>query len=324
MSNGILGRVLSGAVGVMGLLALPASLSAQTTAAPTFTKDVAPIFQAKCESCHRPDSIAPMSLVTYEEARPWARSIRDRVATRQMPPWHIDKTVGIQHFKNDRSLSDAGDRHHRRSGSPPARRRATPKDMPRAGRVGRRRRLELRQQVRRPARPDHQVAGLHAEGRRAWTRGTSRSSTTGLTEPRWVRAIEMRPGTVKGRKITHHALARLQQDDEANAGALEQRPTATSPAPACSWSGRSASRARSCAPNSGKLMLPGSKIRLGHPLPRRRRRHHRHGRTRHLLLPEGPGAEVPPGAGALQRHHRRQPRPRHRAQLDQRRRRTST
>ena len=51
--------------------------SAQT---PTFTKDVAPIFQNKCESCHRPDSIAPMSLITFEESRPWARSIRDRVA----------------------------------------------------------------------------------------------------------------------------------------------------------------------------------------------------------------------------------------------------
>ena len=50
--------------------------------------------------------MAPMSLATYEEARPWARSIRERVATRQMPPWHIDKTVGIQKFKNDRSLSD--------------------------------------------------------------------------------------------------------------------------------------------------------------------------------------------------------------------------
>src|SRR4026209_1771968 len=71
----------------------------------TFTKDVAPIFQAKCESCHRPDSIAPMSLQSYEEARPWARSIRDRVASRNMPPWMIDPNVGIQHYKNDRSLS---------------------------------------------------------------------------------------------------------------------------------------------------------------------------------------------------------------------------
>ena len=72
----------------------------------TFTKDIAPIFQAKCEECHRHDSMAPMSLVTYQDSRPWARSIKERVVQRQMPPWHLDKTVGIQKFQNDRSLSD--------------------------------------------------------------------------------------------------------------------------------------------------------------------------------------------------------------------------
>src|SRR3954471_12743239 len=90
----------------LGGLFLPSIASAADTAAPTFTKDIAPIFQDRCEACHRPDSIAPMSLRTYEEARPWARSIRARVEQRQMPPWNIDKTVGIQQFKNDRSLSD--------------------------------------------------------------------------------------------------------------------------------------------------------------------------------------------------------------------------
>src|SRR5262245_42928348 len=77
MAHGItVGRVLGGAVALFGVLAMPTALSAQTTQTVTFTKDVAPIFQNKCESCHRPDSIAPMSLRTYEEARPWARSIR--------------------------------------------------------------------------------------------------------------------------------------------------------------------------------------------------------------------------------------------------------
>src|ERR1044071_8051303 len=92
------------------MLATAANAGAQTAAAPaaapTFSKDVAPIFQEKCEACHRPDSIAPMSLRTYAEVRPWVRSIRARVAERQKPPWHLDKTVGIQKFKNDRSLSD--------------------------------------------------------------------------------------------------------------------------------------------------------------------------------------------------------------------------
>jgi hypothetical protein len=72
----------------------------------TFTKDVAPIFQNNCQVCHRPGSMAPMSLLTYEQARPWARSIRQKVVARDMPPWFIDKNVGIQHFSNDRSLTD--------------------------------------------------------------------------------------------------------------------------------------------------------------------------------------------------------------------------
>ena len=92
----------------VGFLACSGFLIAGDTAAttPTFTKDVAPIFQEKCDACHRKDSMAPMSLMTYEETRPWAKSIKERVATRQMPPWHLDKTVGIQQFKNDRSLTD--------------------------------------------------------------------------------------------------------------------------------------------------------------------------------------------------------------------------
>src|SRR5439155_513349 len=75
-------------------------------AIPTFAKDVAPILQRSCQTCHHEGTSAPMSLVTYEQVRPWARSIRQRVAARDMPPWHLDKTVGIRHYKNDRSLSD--------------------------------------------------------------------------------------------------------------------------------------------------------------------------------------------------------------------------
>src|SRR4029453_19541805 len=94
---------------VLGLMvpAVSAAAPGNVPANPTFTRDVAPIFQEKCEACHRPESIAPMALRTYEEARPWARSIKAHVASRDMPPWSIDKTVGIHHFKNDRSLCAA-------------------------------------------------------------------------------------------------------------------------------------------------------------------------------------------------------------------------
>src|SRR5947209_5654354 len=66
----------------------------------TFAKDVAPILQAKCQDCHWKGSMAPMSLESYQETRPWAKSIKERVVTRGMPPWHLDKTVGIQHYQN--------------------------------------------------------------------------------------------------------------------------------------------------------------------------------------------------------------------------------
>src|SRR5215510_421728 len=73
--------------------------------AQTFTKDVAPIFQKSCVSCHREGTTAPMSLMTYKEVRPWARAIKERVLRRDMPPWHLDKTVGIRRYKNDISLN---------------------------------------------------------------------------------------------------------------------------------------------------------------------------------------------------------------------------
>jgi hypothetical protein len=71
--------------------------------AATFRKDVLPILEKHCQECHRPGEIAPMSLLTYADARPWAKSIREAVITRTMPPWFADPKYG--HFANDRSLS---------------------------------------------------------------------------------------------------------------------------------------------------------------------------------------------------------------------------
>src|SRR6478672_10469136 len=74
-------------------------------AVPTFTRDVAPILYSSCVGCHRPGEVAPMSLVSYEDARPWAKSIRAKVSSREMPPWGADPHYGT--FKDDRSLSAA-------------------------------------------------------------------------------------------------------------------------------------------------------------------------------------------------------------------------
>lgn len=72
----------------------------------TFAKDIAPILQRSCENCHRQNGVAPMSLSTYEEVRPWVRAIKRKTSAREMPPWFIEKNVGIQKFKDDPSLSD--------------------------------------------------------------------------------------------------------------------------------------------------------------------------------------------------------------------------
>src|SRR5690349_5782338 len=94
------------------VLVTPAPLVGQSSAAPdvTFTKDIAPILQRSCQNCHRPGSVAPMPLLTYEDARPYAAAIKRRTGIRSkqgtMPPWYIEKGIGIQHYKNDISLSD--------------------------------------------------------------------------------------------------------------------------------------------------------------------------------------------------------------------------
>src|SRR5207245_6944738 len=86
----------------------PAASAQQPGSAPvTFSKDVAPILQKSCQSCHRPGAIAPMSLLTYQDARPWARSIKAKVTAREMPPWYIDRHIGINKFKDDPSLTES-------------------------------------------------------------------------------------------------------------------------------------------------------------------------------------------------------------------------
>src|SRR4026207_2412886 len=71
----------------------------------TFNKDVLPILQRNCQVCHRPGEIGPMSFLTYEATRPWAKAIKEAVLTRRMPPWFADPEVG--HFANERKLTDA-------------------------------------------------------------------------------------------------------------------------------------------------------------------------------------------------------------------------
>lgn len=90
-------------VWMLGLLWTAAPAASQNPSPVTFHKDVAPILQKNCESCHRPGQIGPFSMTSYKEVRPWARSIKAAVASRKMPPWFADGRYG--HFDNDRSLA---------------------------------------------------------------------------------------------------------------------------------------------------------------------------------------------------------------------------
>jgi hypothetical protein len=187
-----------------------AALAAEAPAPPptniTFSKDVAPILQAKCQSCHEPGSIAPMSLIAYEEVRPWATSIRARVSARQMPPWHIDRSIGVQKFKNDMSLSDqqvATILSWIDQGAP----RGNPADLPPPRRVA----TSLYWQGERDGfgPPDIVVKSgeqtMPAMHQDEWWRPVV--DVPEITEPRWVKMVEIRPSNVQGRKILHHSIA---------------------------------------------------------------------------------------------------------------------
>ena len=225
----------------------------------TYAKDIAPIFQQNCQQCHQPGSIAPISLLTYEDAKKYSTRIKNKVSARLMPPWHIDKTVGIQAFKNDRSLSDAQIAKivdWVNAGSP----LGDPKDMPSPIKFPDPNRWQLAEKLNQ--QPDLIIKSkpytLAAHTQDKWFRPVVE---TGVTEPRWVRAIEVKPARDQDRKIVHHALAYLVQDEpdgvtglamsahdhQANAGLFME------------WAVGKTGQIYN--EDAGKLMLPGSRIR---------------------------------------------------------------
>jgi hypothetical protein len=202
----------------VAMLALVAEVPAQAQsggarpATVTFTKDIAPIFQEKCEICHRGDGMAPMSLVTYNEVRPWARAIKVKVEGRDMPPWYVDRTVGIQKFANDRSLSDreidliVG---WVNAGAP----QGDPRDLPKAKQWPTADTWEFAAYFGRP--PDLVVKSpnytMPAVSQDRWweVRGTP-----AIPEDRWVAGTETRP-VGRSRKVVHHATGMLFQRETA-------------------------------------------------------------------------------------------------------------
>ncbi len=182
----------------------------------TYSKDIAPILQRSCQNCHQPNSVAPMSLLTYKEVRPWARAIKERTALRDkrgaMPPWFIEKNVGIQHYKNDPSLSDleiAKVAKWADSGAP----EGNPADLPPP--------IPLQDGTKWTlGQPDLVVSTEEITvkaGAPDWW-GELNSVPTGMKEDRWVKSVEMREvndipaatdggrATVGGRYVFHHMI----------------------------------------------------------------------------------------------------------------------
>jgi hypothetical protein len=178
--------------------ALGLLLAAPVAAAPTFTKDVAPIFYQRCVACHRPNDIAPMSLLDYKSARPWAKAIREAVLARKMPPWFADPHYGS--FSNDARLSDselATIRAWVDAGSPEGDARDLPKppEFVEGWRVG---------------KPDIVVdigEDYHVKpGNDSYEHFIV---PTNFTEGKWIRAAEIKPGN---RRVVHHVHVNLVRD----------------------------------------------------------------------------------------------------------------
>jgi hypothetical protein len=185
---------------------IPASAAAQARPAArqqvTFTKDVAPILNRSCVRCHRADQTAPMSLTTYEEVRPFARSIKTRVANREMPPWHLDRNVGIQKFKDNPSLTDAEiativawvD-----AGSP----MGNPADMPPAPKFADGDEWAIGKPDLIVRFPAYTVPPTGPD------LFPSLTASLGLTEDRYIKAIQTRAVNANSRRVFHHGITTM-------------------------------------------------------------------------------------------------------------------
>jgi hypothetical protein len=180
------------------IFALGLCFSALAAAGPTFSKDVAPILNKHCAGCHRPNDIAPMSLLDYKSARPWAKAIRESVLTRRMPPWFADPKYG--HFSNDARLSEpelATIKAWVDEGSP----EGNPKDLPPA---------PVFVDGWKAGKPDIVIdIGEDFEVKPGEDTYEHFIVPTNLKEGIWIRAAEIKAGN---RQVVHHAHVNLVRD----------------------------------------------------------------------------------------------------------------
>ena len=175
-------------------------------AVPTFSKDVAPILYKNCATCHRPGETAPMSLLTYQEARPWAKSIREYVSRGQMPPWHATEPRG--YFLNDRRLSEA-DKETLISWADAGAPEGNPTDLPPVPK------FVDGWQIGKP-----DVVLTMSKGFDVPAKGTIAyqyfTIPTNFSEDKWVQAMEIRPGV---RSVVHHIIVYMKEPEGTPTGA---------------------------------------------------------------------------------------------------------
>ena len=179
----------------------------QAEGMPTYSKDVAPILQAKCASCHNPEGIGPMPLQNYEQVKPFAALIHDRTSKRIMPPWHVDTGIGIQSFKNDASLSDEQIdiiEDWFLAGAP----EGDPTDLPEPIEFPSGAAWQLGDQL---GPPDLIIKSspydVIANGQDQWW--TPNVPFQGLNSERFLKAAEFKPSYPLGKKVVHHGHAVL-------------------------------------------------------------------------------------------------------------------
>ncbi|HEY7543972.1 MAG TPA: DUF3471 domain-containing protein [Blastocatellia bacterium] len=163
----------------------------------TFTKDIAPILFRNCAGCHHTGDIAPMSLLSYKEVRPWARSIKEKVVTRQMPPWSADPAYG--EFANDPSLSQS-EIETITAWVDQGAKEGDPRDLPPAPNFSDERDIGKPDAVITMAREWEGAADSLDEN-------LEFTVPTGFTEDKWVQAVEFRPGN---KRAVHHAVVLIQ------------------------------------------------------------------------------------------------------------------
>jgi hypothetical protein len=202
--------------GLCAVAAIMTSVIPAYAADLTYSRDIAPILQEKCQTCHNPEGIGPMPLMNFQQVKPFAGLIKDRTVSRVMPPWHTDSGIGIQKFKNDASLSDEQISTIAAwvdAGAP----EGNSADLPAAIKFPSGAEWQLKAQM---GEPDLIVSSapfdVPAGGQDQWWGPTAKFA--GMPKDRYLRAAEFKAAYPLGKKVVHHGHVTLSTESGRRGG----------------------------------------------------------------------------------------------------------